>query len=183
MISAAIIHTPGRGRESLVSAVLEQLPHARVLEDMDGAGDYHIANRRGCWPMARCAWMAATGDHHIVLEDDAVLCADFAARLADVAAMAPQSVVSLFRGSRWCSVATLMPRSVIGRWLDWTEGECRIRPHHDQLIDIGCIQLGIEHLYADPSIVDHADVPSLLGHEHVRARRFDSNPAVITLVA
>lgn len=165
----------------LVAAIQEQLPHVRVILDTAGIGDLRIANRRGCWPMARRAWLAASGDHHLVLEDDAVLCADFPARLADVVDRKPDAVISLFLGSRWCSVATVMPRAAIAPWLAWADHESRLRPHHDQLIDLGCTALGIEHVWCSPSLVDHADVPSLLGHPSVSAMRFNQ-PGPISFV-
>lgn len=170
MISTAIIHTPGRPeRSSLVANVLDVLPSALVVLDTDGSGDHRIANRRGCWPLARRAWSLPCAEHHLVLEDDAVLCDDFSARLAGVVATRPDAVISLFYGDRWCSVATVMPRSIIGPWLAWSEQESRIRPHHDQMIILGCQALGVEHLWCSPSLVDQADVPSLLGHPPVHA--------------
>lgn len=188
MISAAVIHATGRPeRTALVAAALEQLPQALVVVDAMGEGDHRIANRRGCWPMARRAWALSehappSCTHHLVLEDDAVLCADFSRRLAEAIALAPNAVLSLFRGSRYCSVATVMPRSLIVPWLAWTARESKTRPHHDQLIDLGCVALGYDHRWCDPSLVDCADVPSLLGHPPVKALRLATPRDPIGLV-
>lgn len=181
MISVAIIHAPGHPeRSACVAAIQEQLPEARVLLDTDKSGDAQIANRRGCWPMARRAWLMATGTHHLVLEDDAVLCADFRAVLARAIELAPDACLSLFHGDRWCSVATVMPRSVIESWLAWADGNNQ--PHHDHMIIRGMRAIGASHWHVDPSIVDHAALPSLLGHPPVRALRFESNPGALSLV-
>lgn len=139
-------------------------------------------DRRGCWPIARRAWAEPLiSSHRLVLEDDAILCAGFADRLQQVVELAPAAVVSLFRGARQCSVATVMPNAFIPRWLDWAGRASRARPHHDQLIALGCLAIGVPHLYASPSLVEHAAVPSLLDHPPVAALRFDPSPTTVVL--
>lgn len=185
VLSITIIHAHWSiERRRLVEAMRRELPAAEVLVDARRIGDHHIANRRGCWPMAKLAWSAELlgATHRLVLEDDAVLCDGFAELAAAAIADQPAAALSLFRGARSCSVATILPVAIIAPWLAWAEaGEERVRPHHDQLIDLGMAALGVTHLYADPSLVEHAGVASLLDHPPVRATNFEQTPTAIRL--
>lgn len=184
MISTAILHAPqSPERAANLRDLLAAIPHATVIAD-DGQATAQIANRRGCWPLARRGWLAATGAHHLVLEDDAQLCSGFLDQLATLIAARPDACLSLFRGASPCSVATVMPATVIPRWLAWVDQDARGSrwlPHHDYLIDAGMRALGVPHLYAEPSIVEHRALASLLGHRHVRAVRWEQSPASVTL--
>lgn len=185
MLSTIIIHAPwSLDRRLLVEAMRREMPAAEVLVDERRIGDHRIANRRGCWPMAKLAWSAELlgATHRLVLEDDAVLCDGFAELAARAIAYRPEAAISLFRGERTCSVATILPAAVIAPWLAWASaGEERVRPHHDQLIELGMAALGVTHLYAEPSLVEHAGVASLLDHPPVRALRFEQAPGVFRL--
>lgn len=186
MLSTIIIHAHWSiERRRLVDAIRRELPAAQLLVDERRIGDHRIANRRGCWPMAKLAWSAELlgATHRLVLEDDAVLCDGFAELAAAAIAERPDAALSLFRGSRSCSVATVLPAAVIAPWLAWASsgGEERVRPHHDQLIELGMAALGVTHLYTEPSIVEHAGVASLLDHPPVRATHFEQTPTAIRL--
>jgi hypothetical protein len=184
MFSAAIIHAPWSAeRGELVASVRRRIPWIQVVSDHDHEGDLRIANRRGCWPMARRAWscILPAASHHLVLEDDAVLCDRFPELAVAALEQKPRAALSLFHGARSCSVATILPAEVIPRWLAWAELESRTRPHHDQLLDLGLHALGVEHLRTSPSLVQHEPVASLLGHAHVMAERFDSGASSFTL--
>lgn len=160
------------------------LPRAMVIEDTGDAVGKRL-NRRGCWPIARRGWLAMdqAASHHLVLEDDAGLCTDFATHLQHAVDANPAACISLFRGTRDCSVATVMPSSVVRVWLSWCDTAkhgARHLPHHDYLITQGCKELGVEHLHTEPSLVEHLPFASLLDHSHVSATRFEQSPTEVT---
>jgi len=190
VISVAIIHCPRSvDRRENLRSLLDQLPDASVIED-SGNGDAigKRLHRRGCWPIARRAWDAfdPRARYHLVLEDDAVLCFGFREHLRGVLDGAPPACISLFHGARDCSVATVMPTSIIPGWISWADSDrygARHLPHHDYLITQGMRDLGVRHLSTEPSLVDQRALPSLLGHLHTPAIRFDRSPANVSLVA
>lgn len=188
-LSIAIIHAPwSTERAANVRDLLEQLPGALVVDDVDREGSLKVGNRRGCWPLARWAWCAAdpTATHHLVLEDDAQLCDGFLSHVESAIAREPAACLSLFRGARDCSVATIMPVPIIAEWLTWVRESprgVRLLPHHDYLIAAGMRDLGVRRLFAEPSLVEHRAFPSLLEHDHVRARAFEQTPRDFCLEA
>lgn len=181
-LSVAILHAPwSPERAANVRDLLEQLPAALVVADEHREGDLKVANRRGCWPMAWWAWCAVDPDatHHLVLEDDAQLCDGFLGLVEQAIAREPDACLSLFRGERDCSVATVLPVPIIAEWMTWVRESPRgvkLLPHHDYLIAAGMRELGVPRLYAQPSLVEHRAFGSLLGHDHVTARTFDAAP-------
>jgi hypothetical protein len=187
MISAAIIHQPrNEDRAANVQQLTEAIPHARVVLD-DGTGIKTMRKiRTGCWPIAKRAWVSfdPIATHHLVLEDDAVLCESFLEHLETISNIASDACVSLFRGARDCSVGTLMPTFMIGPWLTWAttaaHGE-RWLPHHDFMISRGMFELGFTRLYSLPSIVEHGTMASTLDHGHVRAFRFEHRPGSVSV--
>lgn len=193
MISVAIIHCPlSQERVENMRALCEALPGAVVVEDRGDAVGARL-NRRGCWPIARRAWEARLSfdrafppaQHHLVLEDDAQICAGFSIHLIDVVQRAPLACVSLFHGDRDCSVATVMPSFFVAMWLDWCATAklgARHLPHHDYLLTQGMRALGVPHLRTEPSLVEHGRFASLLDHPHVRATRFEQSPQAVALV-
>jgi hypothetical protein len=186
VISAAIIHCPrSSARAENVRELRAALPDAVVVED-DGHAVGTRWDRRGCWPIARRAWLTSCASHHLVLEDDAQLCSGFFAHVERIAAEHHNACVSFFRGSRDCSVATLMPCWLVNTWIEWTEESkngARYLPHHDYLITQGMRELGVPHLYTEPSLVDQRAFDSLLGHRHIAATRFEQDPSDVALVA
>lgn len=184
MISVAIIHAPQSAeRAENVRALTAVLPRATVVTDA-GHAVAERYRRRGCWPIARRAWQLASERHHLVLEDDAGPCDDFMAHVEALVAQKPNACISLFRGARDCSVATIIPRHVIPRWLRWVDTSpngSRHLPHHDYLITQGMRELGVERLYAEPSLIEHLPLASLLDHEHVAATRFEKSPTRVEL--
>jgi hypothetical protein len=143
------------------------------------------------------AYYTQPDDWAVVLEDDAVPVEDFNIQLAQALNAAPSPVVSLYLGRarppHWQhSIASVIMRPE--SWLMANEmlhgvgiavrGECALRmtqairdmpPHWpiDERIGAWCRREGIKVAYAHPSLVDHADVPSIIGP--VRASRHDTD--------
>lgn len=183
-ITVSIIHAARvASRAANVRRLIAAIPRAVIVEDLD-SGELRIGERRGCWPVARRAWVAAISSstsHHLVLEDDALLCDRFAELAAEAFARRPDAAISFFRGDRGCSVATALPVAAIDRWVRWADVGAIWVPHHDILLRSGCRALGIPYLHTEPSLVEHGDFGSLLGHGHVRALRFEPSPDTFDL--
>src|SRR5262249_51425975 len=134
--SIAIQHTPQReDRREWVRRMLAQLnaenPEANVtvVEDKE---------REGCWPMYRRALKASGGgSHHLVLQDDLSLCADFIRSVAGVIRARPSNLVSLYtnsalvaevrqRGESWLEKpamgpSVVWPQTLIQEFLEWQD--------------------------------------------------------------
>lgn len=187
MMTIAIVHCPRNAeRVANVARLLRALPRARIIEDPGDGVRTMRGIRKGCWPLARRAWEAfdPIATHHVVLEDDAVLCDGFEERLDESRTAEPEAVLSLFRGRRDCSIATVMPTFLIPTFLAWAKdaphGE-RWLPHHSFIISQATKELGLRRLYTSPSLVEHGRLPSLLDHDHVSAFRFELAPSSVTL--
>lgn len=184
MLDVSIIHAPRSSERSAnVERLRASIPGARVVEDRD-SGELRIGDRRGCWPVARRAWADAvpsSASHRLVLEDDAVLCARFLELAEQACDRRPDAAITFFWGDRGCSVATALPASIVERWLGWADVGALWVPHHDILLRAGCRVLGVPYLHTEPSLVEHGDFASLLGHGPTRALRFDPSPDTFDL--
>lgn len=176
VLAFTIIHaTRAIERDENVQSLLGALPNAIVLDDV--MGGIAVRNQsRGCWPVARRAWMRDVKDatHHLVLEDDALLCDRFADLALEAVTREPRAAIFFFYGWRLTSVATSFPVEFIPQWLEWTRTQDH--PHHSTLQLKGARALGVPMLFTSPSLVDHAKFPSLLGHGDVTADNFEQSP-------
>tara|TARA_R110000787_G_scaffold114837_1_gene224665 strand:- start:2446 stop:3129 length:684 start_codon:yes stop_codon:yes gene_type:complete len=147
--------------------------------------------KRGPWGAAEQAWRTVKGGatHHLVLQDDAIVCRDFirsceaaldAVPSAPVAFYANRKVIEEARaaGSSWAitkfmtwGVATCLPVWLIPKFLDWQKKN--IVP--DLRSDDFRLNSFFEEYYYPvhcpaPSLVDHRDGPSVAGN-HPPMRR------------
>jgi hypothetical protein len=151
------------------------------------------------WRSARVAWAAATGTHHLVIQDDAIPCANFLDRVAQVIDEKPGDPIALFFGVhsfpldlvayesalRSCDafypipyaapwiphVAVVMPRDHAHDLAAW--GAARPHPMADDRILGEWAHAQDVQVYATcPSLVDHDDeAPSLMGGSALQVRR------------
>lgn len=92
--------------------------------------------RAGCWPTFRRALLAATGTHHVMLQDDVAICRDFLASTAAAIRARPADLLSLYtqspmieearaRGFAWLEnpgesgPALVWPTALIPEFLEW----------------------------------------------------------------
>lgn len=89
MLSVAIMAHPDRRR--FVGSLARQLPEAEVIWDREGDR----------WETGRRALLAfdQAATHHLVIQDDAVLCRDLVAGMARAAEVAAEHPVSLYTGA------------------------------------------------------------------------------------
>jgi hypothetical protein len=204
-LSASIMAHVDRGREvAQLFAELDMTVSIAWDHDRPASGD---AER--IWRNARTAWeMAAPGaTHHVLIQDDALVCADFLAGLEKALAFVPpDAIVSPYLGmgsnvpARWETVANrataagarwirsdtvmwgvclVMPTALIPDMITWADRKAGIPD--DMRVGGYAKRHGLEVWYPWPSLVDHrADMASLTKHrarERV-ARRFLSRSAL-----
>ncbi|HMS74176.1 hypothetical protein [Gordonia sp. (in: high G+C Gram-positive bacteria)] len=160
---------------------------ASVAYDFEGEFGPGVNHRRA-WELAQCP----DADWAVVIEDDVVLADNFPDRLAEVLSSAPTPVVSLYaglhfprhlapplagyihaaaqRGERWVQASTLnhavavaIRQDLVDDMLDNIELLVDYMPI-DEAITVWCQERGHEVSYCVPSIVDHADGPTLIDH-------------------
>lgn len=168
------------------------IPH--LLEQLGLTDDDVIWDRKSDrWDTGRRAWEAVdqSADFGCVLQDDAVVCADFIAGMERALAYLPEkALVSPYIGTRrpaasrveravnqarqegvsWVrmpslnwGVGILAPTDIINRMLPWCDKQTY--PNYDRRIGRYAIDvLGIPTWCTWPSLVDHRDDDSLVGH-------------------
>lgn len=187
MIAVAVMHTPGAiERRPFVEAICREIPSAIVVEDRG----------RGLWDTATRAWSIETGTatHHLVLQDDARLCVGFSGHVGSAIAARPLDALSFFSkpdadAGRWftcrglTAVATCLPIELAREWSAWMRDHSA--PSNDDTLLIPWLAArGLERWFSNPSLVQHGDVPSLLGHpEGIRCDSFRSNHGAIDWMA
>lgn len=187
-LSVAIPHAPWvPERVQWMAELVGQLPDAVVVADVQ---------REGLWATARRAWHAATGTHHLILQDDAHLCDGFV-ELAHAAIVAnPGAAISFFnmpqfvdrqRRDSWipCEgyapcVALAMPTSWIDDFLSWSASHVKESFEHDDIRM--AMWLGERERpcwMTMPSLVEHLGDERADGSPCVadrRATRFEQDP-------
>lgn len=191
--------------------VPERLEAARRLQAQlqdGGAGELwewvHIVEdweKAGPWGCAKRAWAQGAdtdATHHLVIQDDAIICRDFVPGLLRVIAGQPAHVLSLFHGKRkklhgalrWGIVegpyglAVVMPTPMIREFLDWQDANVHPSLHHDDgRIGLFLTQTGRDVRVPFPNVVDHrADLKSVMSHPSGRVSPYyigDGSPLEI----
>ncbi len=181
MLSIAIMHAPWSGRK--IDQLIEQLPTASIVEAEEGRGVRHTAER---------AWRARPpgATHHLVVQDDAILCKNFLKHASAALLARPYVPISFFTSVKtekplraWFTspahlsgLAVSLPVQFIDPWLRWWPEETL---HDDGAMWRWLYEQGIEISLTNPSLVQHAELPSLLNHSHRSAPNFDPDPGDI----
>jgi hypothetical protein len=163
---------------------------------------------RGLWDTARRAWLTCNTEktHHLVLQDDVVLCNRFLDAVEFIKnCIPPNNVISfcndfgpdsdeaMKRNIRWIRTkavrsaqALMIPSPLVPRWITWCDLNVREDyPHDDIRLEMYLIA---ERLYCwntTPSLVQHRAGPSIRGRVNAenlphQARYFvsDNDPLV-----
>ncbi|WP_158715815.1 hypothetical protein [Streptomyces sp. NRRL B-1381] len=199
-ISAAVMHHPGRvDHLPSLLASLEPLP-AQVVVDPEPFGI------RSPLRTAKLAWAAvpASATHHLVVQDDVLLCHDFAAALESLVVERPRHGLALY--SNWNSpqnsylvrraAATGSPWAPLSPW-EWTPTLALLLPakdarhlaeylrsfpddvkDDDEMISAFCRRRGIPVIAPVPHLAQHQGIDTLAGHHgSFRATVFEPRPA------
>lgn len=171
------------------AAYVEDLVQRLGISDDDVIWD----RKQDRWDTGRRAWEAIDQDATwgVVLQDDAVVCRDFAAGMeAALDRLEPNVVVSPYVGTRrplahrveavvrtaidndaaWIrmpslnwGVAIVLPTNIIDGMLPWCDRQTY--PNYDRRVGRYCIDVKrMSTICTWPSLVDHREVPSLVGH-------------------
>lgn len=178
-------------------------PLARKIAD-DANRAVHIAwDRVGdCWETSRRAWLTFDPEatHHVVIQDDAVVCRDLVAGIEKALTFIPgDGIISLYVGTRrptvnsvnravrdaeqlgvsWIKmtglqwgVGVVVPTRVIHDMVAWCDTE-RVKGDDNKMRRFFTTQLRWPTWCTWPSLVDHRQIPSILHHPAGRyAHRF-----------
>lgn len=188
-ISVAITHAPWSGlRRALVIDQLRELqrPTATPLVSVEVVKD---TDKSGVWPTTmRCLKDAYSrhSTHHLILQDDAVLCRDFVEVLHRVVAANPDVPMCFYcprkvaeeartAGKNWVAIdggcwgiCVLMPTPWVAEFMAWQEATFLPEfPHDDERLALWFLFTKRSVWQPVPSLVDHgASQDSLLGHSN-----------------
>ncbi len=183
-----------------ILAVPERRLRARRLLKQIGAPPEHVdivfdKRRDGPWLAGQQAWERRSGNatHHLVLEDDAVVCGDLYEGAKAMLRAVPDSPVMLYAttppgadaayhealatGRHWVlthgfwTVAPVLPVDLIDPIIDWARSHTRHdwQDSYDKRLSVAVQVLGIESMVAVPSPVSHDwSIPSIRGHDHMK---------------
>lgn len=181
LVSTAIVAHSTRKAQAFDLAITLDASIAYDLGD-HGPG----ANHRRAWQLAN----TSAADHVLVIEDDAVLCSNFRDRLAALLDSAPTPIVSLYSGTSYplhlADQAANAATQAEANGHDWftlptlnhAVAVCIRQDHVDSMLDhTNGSPLPIDEAigawasdhhtavsYTAPSLVDHADGPTVIDH-------------------
>ncbi len=203
-ISVAIMHHPRR--RDLISDLVSSFGslHPHVVEDPDPDGAPSPLRT------AKRAWLTVNPDatHHLVVQDDAVLCAGFDTLLHRVVEARPNAAIALY--TNWNSpensylvrraaaldypwaylssrewtptIALLLPAAHARSLAQYLAGIPDEMKDDDELVTRFCTTNRLPVLTPLPHLVDHRALPSLSRHfGHYRATIFEAKPTDTTL--
>jgi len=183
-LSVSIMHCNDvAGRRACVAEQMRQLQHDPRLAFVEVVKD---PVREGVWATSRRAWKRAGvrgATHHLVIQDDAVLCEGFVGLMLGALEAVPAAPVGPYcprkiateaqaRGESWCwapdgvwGVAFCLPTPMVYdflRWYgpNWAPGSNA----EDGALTAWVHATGVGVWLTVPSLVDHMPGPSLLGH-------------------
>lgn len=185
-MSAAVMHVPDSAvRRAMLSGLLIRMGQDVVRDRLDGFTVVKDAKREGVWPTARKAWLSAAGSatHHLVIQDDAILCLDFIIGVERLVECAPESPILMYdmtkattealsKGTNWIvrssmstALAVVMPVDMAIAAIKWADANVVPSLVHD---DVRFSMYFQDHkipiLSTAPSLVDHGGDESLVGN-------------------
>jgi len=185
-LSAAIMHAGwAEERKFTVRALQNALRPAHRLQlvvDND---------RDGIWPTARRAWMAASGTHHMVVQDDVQLCEGFLELATAAIEARPDAAISFFgfagkairaardAGLSWVGIeghatgaAVCLPSAWVGEWLRWCRDHVAEDYRHDDTrLQVWLAATGRTMWFTVPCLAEHlGDKTSISGNRPPLAR-------------
>ncbi len=139
------------------------------------------------WDTHQRAWLQVPewATHHLVLQDDALVCEDFYQLACSAAGRMPANPISFYFGNAlnhpkivrttqqaqrenaswikasgtWWGVAVMLPRQLINDMIKFCQPR---RETYDRRLTIWCEDREHEVFYPYPSLVEHRDEPSVL---------------------
>lgn len=145
---------------------------------------------------ARAAWRLVADDatHHLVIQDDVILCPDFTERVIDAIRMMPFSALAFFvewnarssnmiriaalRSVAWAEVvdhyvptqALVLPAGLARGFDDYAQANATDDKPDDEVMFSYLNSIGAQAYVSVPNIAEHKNLPSLVGND-VQGRR------------
>ncbi|MFE2916627.1 hypothetical protein [Kitasatospora indigofera] len=186
VISVAVMAHPRRlDRARELAAAFPQWPATVAVDPEPDGPPTTLRAARAAW-----AGMPARATHHLVLQDDVVLCRDFAARLAAAVAARPEHPLALYANwNAWNGSATRAAALAGADWVaavpgEWTPSLALLLPRADVLALLAAIPAdsaeqtpddivlnreltarGRQVLISVPHLVEHLGDLSLIGND------------------
>lgn len=180
-LSVSVMHVPDvAARRASLTTLLRGLGNSADVEVIKDT------RRIGVWPMARRAWLSAGRggvSHHLLLQDDALPCADLVATCELLAGLAPESPICLFdmskatkdavaAGTNWVarsslssSLGLIMPVDLAHNAVRWADQNVIPSLVHDDVRFSMYFQaIGRLVMLTAPSLVEHVGDESLVGN-------------------
>lgn len=183
-LSVSVMHASfDRKRRYNVSQLISQIGEQNIRDYWAGFEVMGDMFGRGCWWNARRCWKSGSSSpvtHHMILQDDIRVCADFAQGVLKVIEARPTDVISLFclprkgfesldcrwgeaEGAWGCGL--IMPKELIKEFLDWELKNVRLDfKHDDSRVSLFCVKNKRTVKVPFPNLVDHLALPSTLGN-------------------
>lgn len=187
-VSLSIMHASKRGdRRANVAALIRQMGgptrlnedtlHWEVTQDLDHLGPWRTARR------ALISSYKAQATHHILLQDDVILCDDFVPAVKELIELRPDAALSLFtprpvvldakrRNTRWLRMpggawmqALVLPSPWIPEFIKWADTHVPpTYPHDDHRLSLWIMEFHKPSYGVAPTLADHGRLDSALGH-------------------
>ncbi|MEY9836725.1 hypothetical protein ABH941_001945 [Streptacidiphilus sp. EB103A] len=196
-LSVAVMAHPSRARAALrLQADLAALAPEVVFDPEPEGPPSALRTARRAWSA-----VAPGATHHLVLQDDAVPCAGFAAQAAAAARARPEDGLAFFTewgsrtahmvriaaltGASWARAvdeyvpapALLLPAHIARGFDEYAERKADPATPDDVALDDYLRELGVASYVSVPNLADHLETPSLTGNDHMGARRCVCLPA------
>lgn len=188
-ISCAIMHTSSSvERKQSLQQVMFQLHSQDAINSWVSLKVMDDKFKQGVWFNAKRCWkLAGEATHHLVLQDDIVICNNFVNGVVKVIEAFPDDLISLFHGPRkkfdgscrwgksegvW-GQAVVMPTGMVQEFLDWEKKN--IHPsfkHDDSRISLFAIKTKRRVKVPFPNLINHRDteLKSVLGNKWYKPR-------------
>ena len=182
-LSCAVMHSAfSIDRRKSVELLVQDIGAELIAEhwvDFQIFGDFH---RRGAWWNAKRCWKWGSSlgtSHHMLLQDDILVCRDFASGVLRVIEAFPKDVINLFHGprkafdgsGRWgisegvWGQGIILPSALLRDFLLWEKEHIKPEfPHDDSRVSLFCVRNKIRPRIPFPTLIDHKQIKSILGH-------------------
>jgi hypothetical protein len=192
-LSFAITHMNTRpDRRRMVADMLHKMGGPSVIDREAARWQITRDTGKGLWANHWRSWasgmLATNATHHMVMEDDLILCNDFLAGVKEALSWAPHGPVSLYanraimaecraRGSSWAEIvdgcwgqALIMPTDQVVEFIRWDREFLKASAYaYDSRLAIWSMYTNKSVWCTAPSLVEHAGAgSSTLGYSNSR---------------
>lgn len=187
---------------NLGKKIINQIGYSNILKNLEDFAVIEDWKKRGVWYNAKKSWefcLSSNATHHLVIQDDIILCKDFFSTIYEIIKIFPKRIISLYanrkiceeakqKNIRWVEIsdgtwgqALLFPKEQTELFLQWEQKN--VLPNFktdDARVAMYCVKNKIMPICPMPSLVNHL-LPSnsTLGYNNKNriARWFEKDKA------